>query len=108
MPTLSVRFITTGYRAVLDDMYPHLSLKERNCLHVIYERLRLADEQMDTFEKNFISAMKDKIISDPVTVYVGRLQEFLDSLTVVEALARDYINNKPVDVFGTTSNRGQP
>src|SRR4029077_13571069 len=33
----SVHLIATGYRAVLDALYPHLSLLERNCLHVIYE-----------------------------------------------------------------------
>ena len=99
MPTLSVRSVTTGYRSVLDDLYPHLSLIERNCLHVIYERLRVADEQMDGLEESFTKAVKDKIIADPWSAYVGRLEELLESFTVIEDLARNYIVNKPVDVF---------
>ena len=99
MPTLSVRSVTTGYRSVLDDLYPHLSLIERNCLHVIYERLRVADEQMDGLEESFTKAVKDKIIDDPWSAYVGRLEELLESFTVIEHLARNYVANKPVDVF---------
>ena len=99
LPPLSVRAVTTGYYSVLDDLYPHLSLIERNCLHVIYERLRVTDEQMDGLEQTFISAVKDKIINDPWSAYAGRLQELNDSCTLVEDLARKYIAGTPVDVF---------
>lgn len=99
MPTLSVRSVVTGYYSVLDDLYPHLSLVERNCLHVIYERLRVADEQMDGFEESFVRAVKDKIIDDPWSAYAGRLEELLASFDVVEDLARAYIARKPIDVF---------
>ena len=104
MPTLSVRSVTTGYRAVLNDLYPHLTLIERNCLHVIYERLRVADEQMDGLEESFIRAVKDKIIGDPWATYTGRLEELVESYKVVDYLVRAYIANQSVDVFG---NRGQ-
>ena len=100
MPTLSVRTVTTGYRAVLSDIYPHLTLAQRNCLHVIYERLRIADEQMDGLEDSFTRAMREKIISDPWVTYVGRLEELLESYSVVDSLARAYIANQPIDVFG--------
>lgn len=99
MPTLSVRSVTAGYNAILGDLYPHLTLVERNCLHVIYERLRVADEQMDGLEDNFVNAVRDKIISDPWAVYTGRLKELLESFKVVDALARAYIAKKPIDVF---------
>ena len=99
MPTLSVRSVVTGYQSVLDDLYPHLSLVERNCLHVIYERLRVADEQMDGFEDSFIEAVKDKIIDNPWSAYTDRLEELLKSFDVVDQLARAYIAKKPIDVF---------
>lgn len=100
MPTRSVRFITTGYRATLENLYPHLSLIERNCLHIIYEHLRIVDEHMDELEETFIGAVKDKIIPDPVKVYAERLQQLLEALNVVDKLARAYLDNKPIDVFG--------
>jgi cell division protein FtsB len=100
MPTLSCRTVTTGYYSVLEQLYPHLSLRERTCLHIIFERLRVADEQMDEFEKSFIGALKDKLVGDPWSIFSGRLQELLDSYQVVEDLARSYLTGEPIDVFG--------
>lgn len=100
MPTLSCRTVTTGYYSVLEQLYPHLSLRERTCLHIIFERLRVADEQTDEFEKSFVAALKDKIIGDPWVAFAGRLEELLASYQVVEVLARSYLAGKPEDVFG--------
>ncbi len=105
MPTLSVRTVTNGYRSVLDDVYPYLSLVERNCLHVIYERLRVADEQMEGFEESFVAAVKEKIIEDPWLVFAGRLEELIESYFVVDELSRSYLAKKPVDVFPITNSR---
>ena len=91
LPMVSVRAVTTGYRSALDDLYPHLSLVQRNCLHVIYERLRVADEQMDEFEESFIKAVNNKIIENPWSTYTGRLEDLLQSFDVIEHLARAYI-----------------
>lgn len=105
MPTLSCRTVTTGYYSVLEDLYPHLSLRERTSLHIIFERLRVADDQMDEFEKNFIGALKDKIIDDPWMMFAGRLEELLNSYLVVEHLARSYLAGKPEDVFSVEAKR---
>ena len=99
MPTLSVHTVTTGYYSVLEALYPHLQLVERNCLHVIFERLRVADEQMDGFEDSFVKAVKDKIIEDPWFTYISRLDELLESYTVIEQLACSYLAMRPIDVF---------
>lgn len=99
MSTLSVRSVTTGYYSVLEALYPHLKLVERNCLHVVFERLRVADEQMDGFEESFVRALKDKIIEDPWLTYAGRLEELLESYAVIEKLARSCLAKNPVDVF---------
>jgi hypothetical protein len=103
MPTLSVRMVATGYYSVLEDMYPHLKPLQRNCLHVIFERIRVADEQLDKFEQSFVAAMKDKVITDPWITFCGRLEELLESYAVVEALSRSYLANKPIDVFSVNN-----
>lgn len=100
LPTLSVRVITTGYGAVLSALYPHLSLIERNCLHVVYERLRVADETMESFEKDFLGAVREKVLTDPWTAYADRLEDIRHSLSVVEQLAKSYLAGTPIDVFG--------
>jgi hypothetical protein len=99
MRTLSVRMVTTGYYAVISDLYPHISHLERNVLHVIYERLRVADEQLDGLEEAFVRTVKDKVVNNPLVAFSDRLQELLESYTVVDDLARSYLNKRPVDVF---------
>lgn len=103
MPTLSVRTVTLGYGAVQTALYPHLTPIERNCLHVIFERLRVADEQMDGLEDAFVRSVKDKVHNDPWLYFIDRCNELLASYEVVDDLARAYIEGKPVDVFNTKS-----
>jgi hypothetical protein len=100
LPTLSVHLITTGYSSVLSQLYAHLSLIERNCLHIIYERLRVSDKVMDEFENDFLRAVKEKVVDDPWTAFIGRLEDLLHSLSIVEKLAKSYLAGKPIDVFG--------
>lgn len=40
LPLRSVSIITTGYRQNISEVHNYLTQKERNCLHVIYERLQ--------------------------------------------------------------------
>ena len=99
LPTMSVHALTTGYSSVLSALYPHLSLVERNCLHVIYERLRVMDEVMDSLERDFLAAVREKTVDNPWVVYADRLDDMLHSVGVVEELAKSYLSGKPVDVF---------
>ena len=99
MPTLSVRMVATGYHSVLEDLYPHLRPLERNCLHVVFERLRVADDQLDQFEDIFVSALKDKIVSNPWVTYRERLEQLAASYLIVEELAHSYLAGAPIDVF---------
>jgi len=99
MPTRSVRMVATGYNSVLEDLYPHLQPIERNCLHVVFERLRVADEMLDGLEDSFVRAVKDNVVTDPWLTFSERLEEVFQSYRVVEELSRSYLNKKPVDVF---------
>ena len=66
LPMVSVRAVTTGYRSALDgSSSPFIACPTATRLHVIYERLRVADEQMDEFEESFIKAVNNKIIQNP-------------------------------------------
>jgi phytoene/squalene synthetase len=96
---ISVNTVTLGYYSVQESLYPHLKPIERNCLHIIFERLRVADEQMDGMEKAFMRAVKDKVLADPWSVFAGRCEELLASYDVVAELATSYLAGKPIDVF---------
>lgn len=99
LATNSVRAITIGYYAVRDDLYLHLELIERNCLHVIYDRLRMADDQMEKLEDFIVQAYKNGIPSSPVDAYIGRCEDLLDSYKVVSDLVESYLGGLPVKVF---------
>jgi hypothetical protein len=49
LPGDSVSIISTGYRQHISELYEHLSLKQRNCLHVIYQRLEISENLMNGF-----------------------------------------------------------
>lgn len=99
LPMVSVSTVTLGYYSVQESLYPHLKPIERNCLHIIFERLRVADEQMDGMEEAFVRAVKDKVLTDPWSVFGGRCEELLSSYDIVADLAASYLTGKPIDVF---------
>jgi hypothetical protein len=99
MRTQSVHMVAVGYYSVLEDLYPHLTPMNRNCLHVIFEHLRVAEEVLDKFEESFTSAVKDNIIDDPWKAFSYRLKEIMDTFNTVESLIQSYLSNKSIDVF---------
>lgn len=104
LPTKSVHMVAVGYYSVLKDLYPHLKPVERNCLHVIFEHLRVAEELLDGFVDSIESAVKNKIISDPWVVFSDQLQDILGSYDQVENLIRSYLLGNPIDVFNIAKN----
>ena len=99
LPGDAVGIINIGYKHHIPELYEHLPFLQRNCLHVIYERLRIADEILSLFKRDFISAIQEKIIHDPWEYYAEHLKEILNSYGVVEDLIKDYLDGKPKDVF---------
>ena len=99
MPMLSVRSVRIGYGEFIKELYPHYSDLERNCLHVIYERLRVADEVMESAHTDLLSKLKDGVLAEPWSAHIGHLEELLASYDVVENLIKSFLNGKPEDVF---------
>ena len=99
LPTISVRTVRTGYDAHIDDLYIAYSGLERNCLHVIYERLRICDELMDAFDKNFQESLERGIVKEPWDVAINQLEELLQSYDVIDKLIQSFLEGTPKDVF---------
>ena len=99
LPTSSVRALQTGYIENISELYTHLSDRERNCLHIIYERVRIADDLLDHFDSEFISAVKESVLSDPYGAYKARFSEVLISYDIVLKLINSYLSKNPIDVF---------
>lgn len=96
---LSVAIIDTGYRRYAAELYPHQTLLERNCLHVIYERLRIADKTLNAFDTDFRAAHSEGVMKDPFTVFLGKLEDLRDSYDAVKKLIDLLLAGKAEDVF---------
>lgn len=99
LPMISVRTVRTGFDAYLNDLYIEYSELERNCLHVIYERVRICDEIMDSFEKDFQESLTSEIVKQPFDVAVSKLEELLQSYDVVDGLIQSFLDGTPEVVF---------
>lgn len=111
MPARSVPIQTIAYDESIREIYGHLSNKQRNCLHVIYARLKVADDFMDSYEQSFISAVKDRVIDDPFQAYYDLFANIFESYQKVTELIESYLADEPVDVYSieegsTTANKG--
>ena len=105
LPMAAVRFITTGYGSYIEDLYEHYSDIDRNCLHVIYERLRLADSLTESFFEDFQRAIKDKVLDDPWKAYIAHLGELAESYKVVRNLISSFLAGNAEDVFHITEKK---
>jgi len=97
--TESVPVISIGYDSNINNIYSELDVKNRNCLHVIYSRLKVAEDIMRNFEVDFLSNVSNKTIKNPFAMSIDRMGDLIESYNVVKDLIDSYKNNKPIDVF---------
>lgn len=101
LPGPTVRSISTVYRSTIVELTPYLSEKERNLLHVVYERLRVADDLLENYYSNLTRELKEKVIENPFNSWIVRITELITSYNVVIDLLKSYLEDKPIDVFLT-------
>lgn len=82
-----------------------MSKLQRNCLHVIYEKLRVADDFLDNFKKNIIETIKERIVEQPFEAFTGHLEDIQGSYKAVSELIDSYLNKEVIDVFGVDRKR---
>ena len=59
----------------------------------------VADKTLFSFEHDFVSVIREKIIDKPFEAYKGRFQDILESYDVVKNLIKGYLDGNPTDVF---------
>lgn len=92
-----VRPMNTGYKQHITELYQHLNIKERACLHCLYEQFRIADEFLSAYEDR----IKHEIRMRGATVsqeYIDRLSDVLTRYNIAECLVRSYLGGEPKDV----------
>ncbi|MDD2901412.1 MAG: hypothetical protein PHU44_03165 [Syntrophales bacterium] len=99
LPGPAVHSLSTVYRSSISEIYPYLSLKERNLLHVVYERLRVGDEILENYVSILSRELQEGLINDPIQGWIIRMKDQIDSYRIVDNLLKSYINKNPIDVF---------
>lgn len=99
LPGPAVSSLSTVYRSTISEIYPYLSLKERNLLHVVYERLRVGDEILQNYVSILSRELQEPLIKDPIQGWIVRMNDQIDSYRIIEGLLKSYINKEPIDVF---------
>lgn len=99
IPLKNVRSISIGYNSYINTIYKEFSVVERNCLHVIYERLRVADELQSSYHDEVQNSISNQSMDNPLEYYVGRLEDLIRSYDVVYKLINSYLNSNAEDVF---------
>ena len=103
LPTQSIPAITAAYKEFFGEVYEYLRPIQRNCVHNVYERIHLADKILDSFERDFLAAIKEKIIIDPAQAYCNKLGEVQQTLSEAQELIRGYLGGNPKDIYGLKS-----
>ena len=99
LPGPAVRSLSTVYRSTITDIYPFLSIKERNLLHVVYERLRVGDEILENYVSLLSRELQENLIKDPIQGWIVRMNNQLDSYEIIIDLLKSYLNHSAKDVF---------
>src|SRR2546426_9664495 len=99
IPGLAVRAMSSIYREAIRELGPHLSMKERNLLHVAHERLRVGDRLLKMYD-NYLRAAEMQGIPDHVWENERRkMTDQLESYGVVVELLESFLRGDPIDVF---------
>ncbi len=99
LPGPAVQGISTVYKSIITELTPYLSTKERNLLHVVYEKVRIGDEMLASHELDILQAVKEKLIDDPFKSYISRMNDQINAYECVKKLLQSYLNGEPDDVF---------
>jgi hypothetical protein len=101
LPTLSVPSITVAYAASFGELLQYYSALERNYIHNIYERALLSDKVLESFEAEFLDAVKQGIYPDPYKVFAGKLDDVLKGLVVAQELIGEFLDGRVSDIYQT-------
>ncbi|WP_346837980.1 hypothetical protein [Microbulbifer sp. SAOS-129_SWC] len=99
MPTQSTRFPRDIYSRIIIETPEILKEWERDCLHIIHERLRVVDNSMDSMEERFISITSSYSREQAISAAVGSIDDLRGALSKTSELAQSVIFGERVDVY---------
>jgi hypothetical protein len=99
MPTTSTHFPNQIYWRLISSSPELVTTETRDCLHVLYERLRIIDESMDSLENRFNSIAATHSTGQAVEATTGSVGDLTEALQTCRMLAQSVLDNKPINVY---------
>ncbi|PKG54945.1 MULTISPECIES: hypothetical protein [Halomonadaceae] len=99
MPTQSTHFPREIYSRVIIEAPEILKDWERDCLHIIHERLRVVDASMDSMEERFLSINSSYSGEQAISAAVGSINDLKEALSQTSELAQSVISGARIDVY---------
>ena len=85
------------YTNSIGEIYSEMDVLSLNCLHLIYERIRLAEDILDTFKDDFITHSNSR---DRDAFSIGKviLKDVMESYDKTIKLVDSFLKGEPIDV----------
>ncbi len=99
LPGPAVRFSRTSYDEHFPALAAHLTDRERNSLHLIYEYFRVTDHILDTFGSDVAQALGTDQAEARAALATAMLSDLPNLLSLTEMLLQEHIAGKPRDVY---------
>lgn len=99
MPTQSTRFPRDVYSRIIIETPEILKEWERDCLHIIHERLRVVDNSMDSMEERFVSINSSYSHEQAIAAVGCSIDDLREALSQTSRLAQSVISGECVDVY---------
>lgn len=99
LDTTSTHFPRSAYEAVLEKCTLEVSSRERDCLHLAYERLRVVDAKMDSAIDYFNAIAQAHSPAHATQALVVTLQDMDDSLPRTAEILQSIVNGDPIEVL---------
>src|SRR5438132_10711452 len=106
LPGPAVAGISTVYRANLAELSSQLNERERNLLHVVFERARVGDELLANQARDLLRWQA--LGANPRSAYITQAEDQIKSYRVVELLLTSFLDGKPEDVFQVAAEKAKP
>ncbi|MCD1597740.1 hypothetical protein [Rheinheimera aquimaris] len=99
MPTQSTNFPREIYSRIITEAPEILKDWERDCLHIIHERLRVVDASMDSMEERFLSINSSYSSEQAISAAVCSINDLKEALSQTSELAKFVISGERLDVY---------
>ena len=104
LPMLGVPAVCTVFDTHFGELCVIYSGHKWNCLYVIYNQLRSAEQKTDLFYREFMISMKNDVVERPWDIDVSKLEDVIREYDNILELIDSFLAGQPPVIFTLTNN----